>query len=109
VGWVSMSVSGVVGRVVGFLRAGYPQGVPPTDYFPLLAVLRRRLSDEQVVQIVNKLAAHGQLPPRAADIRAEITRITNQAPSLEEVERVRRHLEDCGWPVSDDFPPRGAR
>jgi hypothetical protein len=28
--------------MVAFVRAGYPQGVPETDYIPLLALLRRR-------------------------------------------------------------------
>ena len=29
-----MSVSDVITKIVGFLRAGYPQGVPATDYVP---------------------------------------------------------------------------
>ena len=41
-----MALSDVVARVVAFLRAGYPQGVPATDYVPLIALLRRRLSDD---------------------------------------------------------------
>ena len=30
-----------VGKVLDWLRAGYPDGVPPRDYFPLIALLRR--------------------------------------------------------------------
>ncbi|WP_236983233.1 DUF3349 domain-containing protein [Mycobacterium kiyosense] len=36
------SVGGAITRVVGFLRAGYPQGLPAPDTFPVLAVLPRR-------------------------------------------------------------------
>ena len=31
-------MSGVVARVVGWLRAGYPTGVPEHDYVPLLGI-----------------------------------------------------------------------
>ena len=30
--------------VLNWLHEGYPEGVPPTDYFPLLALLKRSLS-----------------------------------------------------------------
>ena len=39
---VPMSVSDVIAKIVSFLRAGYPQGVPATDTFALLALLCRR-------------------------------------------------------------------
>lgn len=32
-------------RALNWLRAGYPGGVPDTDYQPLLALLRRRLTE----------------------------------------------------------------
>ena len=34
-------------RILQWLRAGYPEGVPDADYIPLLAVLARRLSTEE--------------------------------------------------------------
>ena len=57
-----MALSDVVARVVAFLRAGYPHGVPATDYVPLIALLRRRLSDDEVVAVASELAARGELP-----------------------------------------------
>lgn len=42
-----MALSDVLNRVLGFLRAGYPDGVPTNDYVPLLALLRRRLTEER--------------------------------------------------------------
>ncbi|OBI23443.1 phosphate transport system regulatory protein PhoU [Mycobacterium sp. E2327] len=99
-----MSVSGAIARILGFLRAGYPAGIPATDTFPLLAVLRRRLSEREVMQIAAELVAHGDLPVDATTIRVMISKITDQMPAPEEVERVKRHLEMYGWPVSDEFP-----
>jgi hypothetical protein len=104
-----MSVSEVIAKIVSFLRAGYPQGVPATDTFALLALLRRRLSDEEVVQIVTELVGHDDLPVEGTDIRVMITKITDQMPSPDEVERVTKHLEIRGWPIGDEFPPPGGR
>ena len=101
-----MSASDVIAKIVGFLRAGYPQGVPATDYVPLLALLRRRLSDDEVVQIVTELVGHDDLAADATDIRVMITKITDQTPSPDEVERVKKHLEIRGWPITDEFPPQ---
>ena len=64
-----MSLADVVAKIVGFLRAGYPQGVPASDYVPLLALLRRRLSDEEVVAVASELVGQGALPVDTTDIR----------------------------------------
>jgi hypothetical protein len=93
-----MALSDVVARVVAFLRAGYPQGVPATGYVPLL---RRRLSDDEVVAVASELAARGVLPNDATDIRVAITKITDEMPSPEEVERVKQRLRSGGWPIDD--------
>lgn len=100
-----MSVSDVIAKIMSFLRVGYPQGVPPTDYIPLLALLRRRLSDEEVIQIVSELVRRGELPIEVTDLRVMITKITDQMPSPEEIERVKEHLGTHGWPTFDEFPP----
>ena len=42
----------VVSRVLDWLRAGYPDGVPQQDYVALLGILRRHLTDEEIVEIV---------------------------------------------------------
>lgn len=100
-----MSVPGFIARIVRFLRAGYPHGVPATDTFPLLALLRRRLSDDEVAQIATQLVEHGDLPVDATNIRVMISKITDQMPAPEEVERVKRYLQTRGWPIKDPFPP----
>ena len=33
-----MALSDVLAKIVGFLRGGYPEGVPDGDYIPLVAL-----------------------------------------------------------------------
>jgi Protein of unknown function (DUF3349) len=40
----------VLESVLSWLHRGYPEGVPPNDYFALLALLKRTLSEEEVVK-----------------------------------------------------------
>ena len=96
-----MALSDLVARAVAFLRAGYPQGVRATDYVPLITLLRRRLSDDEVVAVASELAARGVLPNDATDIRVAITKITDEMPSPDEVERVKQRLRSGGWPIGD--------
>lgn len=99
-----MSLGAVVAKWVAFVRAGYPQGVPETDYIPLLALLRRRLSDDEVAAVATELAADGDLNNiDTADTGVAITGVTEELPSPIDTERVRRRLEAAGWHVSEDF------
>ena len=97
-----MSLGDFVARMVVFVRAGYPQGVPENDYIPLLALLRRRLSDDEVAAVARELAAHGEMNLDAADIGVAITRITDELPSPADLDRVQRRLETTGWPAEPD-------
>jgi hypothetical protein len=97
-----MSLGDLVARMVAFVRAGYPQGVPENDYIPLLALLRRRLSDDEVAEVARELAAGGELNIDVADIGAAIMRITDELPSADDRVRVQRRLEAIGWPVDPD-------
>jgi hypothetical protein len=47
-----VALSDVLAQVLGFLRAGYPEGVPGPDQVPLFALLRRPLSDDEVAGIL---------------------------------------------------------
>ena len=40
-----------------WLKGGYPHGIPEADYVPLLAVLRRRLTEEEIT-LINEISAH---------------------------------------------------
>jgi hypothetical protein len=98
-----MVLSDVVTRVVDFLRAGYPEGVPTSDYIPLLALLRRRLSDDEVIEIAAQVISRGDKPVDATDLRVAITKLTNEMPSPVDTERVKQRLAAVGWPVDDAF------
>ena len=99
---IVLHVSDLVARFVAFIRSGYPHGVPQTDYIPLLALLRRRLSDDEVAAVARELAARGEMNFDAADIGVAITRITDELPSPADLDRVQRRLETTGWPVDPD-------
>lgn len=94
-----MAIPEVLARVIRFLRAGYPDGVPHTDYIPLFALLRRRLSEEEVLMVARDVVRHGELPVADADIAVAITKATDALPSAEETERVRQRLRANGWPA----------
>ncbi len=85
--------------IVAWLRAGYPDGVPQTDYIPLLALLSRRLSNDEVKAVAHELMQRGDFDH--IDIGVVITEFTDQLPSPEDVERVRARLAAKGWPLDD--------
>jgi hypothetical protein len=67
-------------------------GVPPKDYFPLLALLHRRLSQDEVRTAAQELARAGQLEVHDEEIDRLVTQITNEPPSEEDLSRVRARL-----------------
>ena len=85
--------------IVAWLRAGYPEGIPPTDYFPVLALLSRRLSHDEVKEVANELTQRGGFDD--VDIGVMITQLTDELPSPQDVERVRSRLAAKGWPLDD--------
>ena len=85
--------------IVDWLRAGYPEGIPPTDYFPVLALLTRRLSNDEVKAVAHELTQRGDFDN--VDIGVLITQLTDRLPSPADVERVRTRLAAKGWPLDD--------
>ncbi|MGB6516465.1 MAG: DUF3349 domain-containing protein [Mycobacterium sp.] len=92
--------------IVDWLRAGYPEGIPPTDYFPVLALLTRRLSNDEVKAVAHELMQKGDFDD--VDIAVLITQITDELPSPADVERVRERLAAKGWPLDDARDGEGA-
>ncbi|GAA4486486.1 DUF3349 domain-containing protein [Rhodococcus olei] len=91
--------------VLEWLRAGYPDGVPPKDRIPLVALLHRTLTTEQIREIAVDLA---ETAGRAADptitrdeIGGLIEEVTATAPSGEDVARVASVLAASGWPLAE--------
>src|SRR5260370_23303599 len=83
-------------RVVAFLRAGYPTGMPATGYMPLVALLPRRVTEDEIVTLTSELIAHRRWPISNADVGVEITRINHEMPSPEDIERVQRRIDAMG-------------
>jgi hypothetical protein len=92
-------MNGFLASIVAWLRAGYPEGIPPTDYFPVLALLSRRLSTDEVKAVARELMQRGDFDD--VDIGVLITQITDQLPSPDDVERVRERLAAKGWPLDN--------
>ena len=90
---------GLVGRVVEWLRAGYPTGLPEHDYMPLVALLRRRLSDDEVRAVSRLLAESGTIAADRVDIGTAVAKVTSELASEEDINRVRQYLSDHGWPT----------
>lgn len=91
-------------RVVNWLRDGYPDGVPSSDYVPLVALLRREMSEDEVKAVSRELIHQGQVtseepePIQAVDAGGLITEITDELPFEADIARIRAHLEEQGWP-----------
>jgi hypothetical protein len=96
-----MALPGFLGSIVSWLRAGYPEGVPESDYIPLLAVLARRLSNDEVRAVAQELIASGELPVDDIDIGTMITKMTDELPRSEDIDRVRDKLSAHGWPLAE--------
>ena len=90
-------------KIVAWITSGYPEGVPGPDRVPLLALLKRSLTDDEVASVVRKLLERGEFDD--VDIAVLITQITDELPQPEDIERVRARLAAKGWPLDD---PRDA-
>lgn len=91
--------------IVDWLREGYPNGIPSSDYVPLVALLRRRLTDDEIKQIVRDLINQRiKADPDAAisriDVGVEVTKVLDELPSDEDIARIRERLEYKGWPFN---------
>lgn len=86
-------------RIVGWLRAGYPEGVPERDYIPLFALLGNQLTNDEVTLIADELAFSAD-PASAEALKKAITAITHEAASETDIARVRARLAAGGWPLA---------
>jgi uncharacterized protein DUF3349 len=96
-------VTRFLAKIVAWITAGYPEGVPGPDRVPLFSLLRRRLTDEEVKTVALELNSQGEFDD--ADIGVLITQIIDAMPTPDDVERVRERLAAKGWPLDD---PRDA-
>ncbi|MGV0811497.1 DUF3349 domain-containing protein [Mycolicibacterium boenickei] len=89
-------------NVLSWLRAGYPEGVPPTDQFALLALLTRSLTEDEVVRAAHNIlrSSTGDSPVTDDEIRLAVRDVIAKDPNPEEVNQVAARLASVGWPLA---------
>ena len=92
-------MNGFLGKIVTWLNAGYPEGVPGPDRVPLLALLTPRLTNDEVKAVAEDLINRGNFDH--VDIGVLITQLTDELPTPDDIERVRVRLASKGWPLDD--------
>ncbi len=86
-------------KIVAWITSGYPEGVPGPDRVPLFALMRQRLTDDEVKTVATALMDRGEFDH--VDIGVLITEMTDDLPTPADVERVRVRLAAKGWPLDD--------
>ena len=92
-----MGFGGRMSSIVAFLRAGYPGGAPAVGYAPLLALLPRRVSEGEITTIARKVFVPQRHSFDSVDVGVEITRVTDELPSVNDVKRVQRRMGAMRW------------
>lgn len=90
-------------KIVAWITAGYPEGVPGPDRVPLFALLRPRLTDDEVKTVAKELMDRGEFDD--IDIGVVITQLIDGLPAPADVDRVRNRLAAKGWPLDDPRDP----
>ena len=87
--------------VVDWLNAGYPEDVPPKDYFPLLALLKRSLTEDEVVKAAQSILKSSNGDTVTEDeIRTAVQGVIDKEPNPEEIHQVASRLASVGWPLA---------
>jgi hypothetical protein len=88
-------------NVLDWLNAGYPEGVPPKDYFPLLALLKRSLSEDEVIKAAQSVLRSTESDAvTEAQVRAAVQGVIDKEPNPEEIHQVASRLASVGWPLA---------
>jgi hypothetical protein len=92
---------GVFNSILGWLHQGYPEGVPQKDYFALLALLKRTLTEEEVVKAAQTVLRGTDADTVTEDdIRDAIHQVIAKEPNPEELHQVASRLASVGWPLA---------
>ena len=100
----------VIDNVLALLEQSYPQGIPRQDYFPLLALLTRSLSEGEVIAIAQRVLRGSDSGDESAaaslpEIRAAIHVVTETELTDAEIDRVAARLASVGWPLAEPARP----
>lgn len=94
--------SNFLDNVVDWLQKGYPEGVPPKDYYPLLALLKRSLTEDEVKHAASSILRSGDMdtPVTEEQIQKAIHDATERDANPEELHQVASRLASVGWPLA---------
>ncbi len=89
--------------VLDWLHKGYPDGVPQTDYYPLLALLARSLDEDDVVKASWAVLrdSHPDNPVTEDQIRQAVRDVIATEPNAGEINQVAARLALVGWPLAN--------
>jgi Protein of unknown function (DUF3349) len=102
----SVTTASLLGSILNWLRAGYPEGVPGPDRVPLLALLRATpLTEDQIKEVVRHITADGYTALADGEIgedeiAAFIKDVSHHDAGPENVKRVAARLAAAGWPLA---------
>jgi Protein of unknown function (DUF3349) len=101
----SVTTTSLLGSILNWLQAGYPEGVPGPDRVPLLALLRATpLTEDEIKEVVRNITADDS--PALADgeigedeIAAFIKDVSHHDAGPDNIKRVAAKLAAAGWPL----------
>lgn len=97
-----MELPAFLSSIIGWVRSGYPDGVPDNDYLPLFALLGSQLTETEIGEIADELALSGDAHSLEA-MKAAIRGASGERPTEVDIARVRARLAAGGWPLA---PPQ---
>ncbi|MEI2778965.1 MAG: DUF3349 domain-containing protein [Tetrasphaera sp.] len=89
----TLSPPGPLLRILAWLRPGHLED--PVSCLPIVALLPRRLTDEEAPALAGAFRGSTDTTPSRVETGAEISRLTDDLPTTEDVERVLRYLDEC--------------
>ncbi|CDP85413.1 MULTISPECIES: DUF3349 domain-containing protein [Mycolicibacterium] len=94
--------AGYMENVLTWLHKGYPEGVPQKDYFALLALLKRSLTEDEVVRAAQSIlrSNNGDTPVTDDELHDAVRKVIEKEPNPEEIQQVASRLASVGWPLA---------
>ncbi len=88
--------------VLNWLRKSYPDGVPQTQFYPLLALLARSLEEDEVIKATWTVLRESQpdSPATEDQIRQAVHAVIAKEPHTNEINQVAARLALVGWPLA---------
>jgi ribonuclease I len=96
----TQNTPGFLDNVLRWLHEGFPEGVPPKDYFAVLALLKRSLTEDEVVKAAQSILKSNEGDVVTEDeIRTAVHAVIAKEPNPEEIHQVAARLASVGWPL----------